>query len=203
MRRWWLLAVGAILVVITAIIHLNSTWIQDNQRATMPTNTLSLNIPAFADGDKIPPKYTCDAPPDGGQASPAIEISGVPEGTVSLALITDDPDIPDVFKQQRGISEFVHWVLFNIPAPPVGGDIRIAEGGSVGTAGANGAGANAYTGPCPPTQYEPREHRYLFKLYALDQTLPLSAGASAADVEKAMEGHVLAQAQYVGRYQRQ
>jgi len=89
-------------------------------------------------------------------------------------------------------------VLFNISP-----DTReIPEGKSVGIAGANGAGKNAYTGPCPPPQYEPSEHRYIFKLYALDSELPLQAGATKEDVEKAMEGHIVAQAQLVGRYKR-
>jgi len=93
---------------------------------------------------------------------------------------------------------FDHWVLFNIPAETR----EIPEGGSVGVAGANGAGKNAYTGPCPPPQYEPSEHRYIFKLYALDSELPLRAGATKADVEKVMEGHIVAQTELVGRYKR-
>jgi len=93
---------------------------------------------------------------------------------------------------------FDHWVLFNIPAETR----EIPEGGSVGIAGANGAGKNAYTGPCPPPQYEPSEHRYVFKLYALDSELPLQAGATKADVEKVMEGHIVAQTELVGTYKR-
>ena len=91
-----------------------------------------------------------------------------------------------------------HWILFNMPPQTR----EIASGVTVGVPGKNGAGANQYTGPCPPPQYEPSEHRYFFKLYALDTELPLAAGASKADVEQAMRGHVIAQTELVGRYKR-
>ena len=159
---------------------------------SMAPSTLTLTSSAFAEGASIPPRFTCDGDRS---VSPALSIAGVPEGTKSLALIMDDPDVP---KALHADGVFDHWVLFNIPA-----DTReIPEGTSVGVAGANGAGKNAYTGPCPPPQYEPSEHRYVFKLYALDSELPLQAGAAKADVEKAMEGHIVAQAQLVGRYKR-
>ena len=159
---------------------------------SMAPSTLTLTSSAFAEGASIPPRFTCDGDRS---VSPALSIGGVPEGTKSLALIMDDPDVP---KALHADGVFDHWVLFNIPA-----DTReIPEGTSVGVAGANGAGKNAYTGPCPPPQYEPSEHRYVFKLYALDSELALQQGATKADVEKAMEGHIVAQAQLVGRYKR-
>jgi len=158
----------------------------------MAPSTLTLTSSAFAEGASIPSRFTCDGDRS---VSPALSIAGVPEGTKSLALIMDDPDVP---KALHADGVFDHWVLFNIPA-----DTReIPEGTSVGVAGANGAGKNAYTGPCPPPQYEPSEHRYVFKLYALDSELALQQGATKADVEKAMEGHIVAQAQLVGRYKR-
>lgn len=169
-----------------------SAAVRTNTSASMATSTLTLTSPAFVDNASIPPRFTCDG--DRG-VSPALSIGGVPEGAKSLALIMDDPDVPKVLHTD-GV--FDHWVLFNIPA-----DTReIPEGESVGVAGANGAGKNAYTGPCPPPQYEPSEHRYIFKLYALDSELALETGASKADVEKAMEGHIIGQAQLVGRYKR-
>lgn len=190
-----LLIAAAIMTVGVAILIINHAFIRQgyNRIVAMPPSTLALKIPAFADGASIPSKFTCD-----GQKtlSPALEILGVPEGTLSLALIMDDPDVP---KQLRPDGLFVHWVLFNMPATTTG----IAEGSTAGVVGANGAGANSYTGPCPPPQYEPSEHRYMFKLYALDQMLPLSAGATKEQVEKAMDGHILAQTQYVGKYKRQ
>lgn len=107
----------------------------------------------------------------------------------------DDPDIPAFVKQKFGISVWDHWVVFNIPPTTT----SIGEGKNPpGVLGKNTGGENAYGGPCPPD----REHRYFFKLYALDTMLGLSAGATKADVEQAMKGHVLAEARMVGLYQR-
>lgn len=156
------------------------------------SSTLTLTSSAFGDNTSIPSQFTCDG--DRG-VSPALSIGGVPESTKSLALIMDDPDVP---KALHADGVFDHWVLFNIPADTH----EIAEGGSVGMAGANGAGKNSYTGPCPPPQYEPSEHRYVFKLYALDSELALQAGAAKADVEKAMAGHIITETRLVGRYKR-
>ncbi len=127
--------------------------------------------------------------------SPALTFAGVPAATKSLALIMDDPDVP---KQLRPDGVFDHWTLFNIPASTR----EIPEGGSVGIAGTNGAGKNVYTGPCPPPQYEPSEHRYVFALYALDRMLALEAGATKLEVKAAMQGHILDQTQLIGKYKR-
>lgn len=159
------------------------------------SNTLSITSPVFGNGGVIPPKYTCDGERG---LSPALKFSGVPEGAVSLALLADDPDIPSVFKQQRGIDSFDHWTLFNLPPETAG----IAEGQSAGVRGLNSAGGYTYTGPCPPPEYEPSEHRYFFRLYALDAMLPLSEGATKQEVLDAMEGHVIESAELVGRYKR-
>jgi Raf kinase inhibitor-like YbhB/YbcL family protein len=153
--------------------------------------TLVLTSSAFENGTSIPPRFTCD----GEQVNPPLSISGVPAGAKSLTLIMDDPDVPKALKPD---GMFDHWVLFNIPPRTT----EIGTAVSVGTAGANGAGKNAYTGPCPPAQYQPNEHRYFFKLYALDRELSLRAGASKADVEKAMQGHIIAETQLLGRYKR-
>ena len=169
-----------------------STQARTDASISMAPSTLTLTSSAFAEGASIPSRFTCDGDRS---VSPALSIAGVPEGTKSLALIMDDPDVP---KALHADGVFDHWVLFNISP-----DTReIPEGKSVGVAGENGAGKNAYTGPCPPPQYEPSEHRYIFKLYALDSELALQAGAAKADVEKAMEGHIIAQAELIGRYKR-
>ena len=160
-----------------------------NEKSDM---SLSLASPAFEQNARIPSKYTCDGDRS---INPPLAFSGVPEGAKSLALIMDDPDVPKVLHAD-GV--FDHWVLFNIPPATR----EIAEGGSVGTAGANGAGGNTYYGPCPPPQYEPSEHRYIFVLYALDTELPLKEGAAKQEVLKAMEGHIIEQAQLVGKYKR-
>ena len=169
-----------------------STQTRTGAPTTMSTLTLSLTSSAFAEDASIPSRFTCDGDRS---VSPPLSMAGVPQGTKSLALIMDDPDVP---KALYGDGVFDHWVLFNIPPETR----EIPEGGSAGVAGANSAGENAYTGPCPPPQYEPSEHRYVFKLYALDSELSLQAGAGKADVEKAIEGHILAQTQLVGRYKR-
>jgi Raf kinase inhibitor-like YbhB/YbcL family protein len=163
-----------------------------NSKTLMATSTLTLTSSAFENNASIPARFTCD----GDQVNPPLSISGVPAGAKSLALIMDDPDVP---KQLLPTGVFNHWVLFNIPPQTT----EIATGMTVGTIGANGSGKNQYTGPCPPTQYEPSEHRYIFNLYALDIELPLQVGATKTDVEKAMQGHVIAQTQLLGKYKKQ
>lgn len=154
-----------------------------------------LTSPAFKQNGMIPSKYTCDGER---KLSPPLAWSGAPEGTRALALVMDDPDIPNVVRESRGIDAFDHWVLFNIPA-----DItEIPEDDGVGTAGLNSAGVGGYTGPCPPPEYEPREHRYIFTLYALSAPLPLGAGATKKEVLRALAPVLLAQAELVGRYAR-
>ena len=140
---------------------------------------------AFSDGGAIPKQYTCD----GRDLSPPLSWSGVPAGARSLVLICDDPDAP------RGT--WVHWVVFDLPPTtrdlPEG--IATPAGGVQGT---NDFRKTGYGGPCPPGG----THRYLFKLYALDTELKLAPGATKAQVETAMEGHVLEQGTLTGRYSR-
>ena len=155
---------------------------------------LTLTSPAFGNGELIPSEHTCD----GANTSPELAFSGVPEGTVSLAIIMDDPDIPEEVKKMRGIEVFDHWVLFNISPNALG----ITEGGTIGTPGVNGVGKTGYTGPCPPREYEPKEHRYFFRLYALDALLELPEESRKSEVLEAMEGHILAAAELMGRYSR-
>jgi len=138
---------------------------------------------AFDQGAMIPSRYTCD----GADVSPPLTISDVPEGTVSLALVMDDPDAPG--------GTFDHWLVWNIPA----GTTRIPEGAEPeGVQGRTGFGRLGYGGPCPPSG----THRYRFKLYALDRTLDLPEGSGKSALESAMEGHVLAEALLEGRYSR-
>ncbi|MCK4357577.1 MAG: YbhB/YbcL family Raf kinase inhibitor-like protein [Candidatus Cloacimonetes bacterium] len=138
---------------------------------------------AFAEGEMIPRKYTCD----GDDISPPLQISDVPENTKSLALIMDDPDAP--------VGVWDHWIVFNIPASIS----QISEGEEPqGTPGKNSWGRTGYGGPCPPSG----THRYFFKLYALDTMLDLEPGASKKKVLKAMEGHILAQGELMGKYKR-
>jgi len=153
--------------------------------------TLDITSPAFEDQGTIPKQYTAD----GEDVSPPLSWSGVPEGTQSLALICDDPDAP--------VGTWVHWVIWNIPARETGlkEGIPVKErelsNGSV--QGTNDFRKIGYGGPAPPRG---PAHRYFFKLYALDKSLDLAPGAKKNALEKAMEGHVLAEAQIVGQYGR-
>lgn len=147
---------------------------------------IQLSSPAFQDGGQIPKQYTCD----GQNISPPLEWTGVPQEAKSLVLIVDDPDAPS--------GAFLHWVLFNLEP----GLTELPEGvtpGSLGEQAANDFRKPGYGGPCPP---KGPAHSYFFKLYALDRTLSLGAGATKQDAEKAMQGSVLAQGQMIGKYGR-
>ena len=152
--------------------------------------SVELTSTAFQTGEFIPKQHTGD----GADQSPALRWSEPPKGTQTVALICDDPDAP------RGI--WVHWVLFNLPA-----QIReLAEGvpttptlGSGAKQGKNDFGNTGYGGPAPP---KGKPHRYFFKLYALDVALDLPPGATKAQLEYAMRGHILAEGQLMGKYQR-
>ena len=151
---------------------------------------IQITSSAFSEGGPIPKKYTCDAE----DASPPLAWSGVPAGAKSLALIADDPDAP--------MGTWVHWVIFNLPPTLTGLSEGITKASQVGGGaiqGNNDFRRIGYGGPCPPRG---KQHRYFFKLYALDTSLALKAGSSKADLEKAMRGHVLAQGQLMGTYSR-
>jgi|SRR3989344_4912176 len=197
--RWAYLLQGVIFlgIIVIAVYAMQSKQTSNNSDTIDTTKTVmatnfSITSSAFEQDGRIPSKYTCDGDRT---INPPLVFSGVPESAKSLALIMDDPDVPKVLHAD-GV--FDHWVLFNISPDTKG----IPEGHSFGTAGANGGGKNAYTGPCPPPQYEPSEHRYVFVLYALDVGLPLKEGATKQEVLKAMEGHILQQAELVGKYKR-
>ncbi|MGK7878317.1 MAG: YbhB/YbcL family Raf kinase inhibitor-like protein [Xenococcaceae cyanobacterium] len=149
---------------------------------------MKLTSAAFEHRGKIPSKYTCD----GANINPPLSISDVPSQTKSLVLIMDDPDVP---KRLRKDGMWDHWVVFNIPASLT----EVKEGEEPeGTHGIGTSGNVDYFGPCPPD----REHRYFFKLYALDTELQLPEKATKQRVEKAMEGHLLAKTELMGRYER-
>jgi hypothetical protein len=152
--------------------------------------TFILESKAFKQGEDIPRRYTCE----GDDLSPALLWSEPPVGTASLALIADDPDAP--------VGTWVHWVLFDLEShlrelPE--GVAKAEEVQGVGKQGLNDFRKVGYGGPCPPPG---KPHRYFFKLYALDTKLTLRPRASKQDVEKAMKGHILAQAELMGRYKR-
>jgi len=150
---------------------------------------IKMKSTAFEEGGMIPKKYTCD----GLDISPPLTWTSVPNGTKSLALICDDPDAP--------MGTWVHWVLFNLPAniqelpediPP---QKTLANGAKQGITDFRKIG---YGGPCPPSG----THRYYFKLYTLDTEINLEAGITKKQLLKAMEGHILAEGQLMGKYKR-
>jgi Raf kinase inhibitor-like YbhB/YbcL family protein len=143
---------------------------------------LSVKSPAFENNQLIPAKYTCD----GEDVNPPLTIEGIPEETKTLALIVDDPDCPTGTWDQ--------WIVWNIPATAS----KIAEDTVPGTEGMNDFRRRSYGGPCPPSG----THRYFFKVYALDTQLDLKSNSTKKDVEKAMEGHILAEGELVGVYRR-
>jgi Raf kinase inhibitor-like YbhB/YbcL family protein len=154
---------------------------------------LTLTSPAFDNGGKIPSRYTCE----GENVSPPLAVAGVPAGANSLALILDDPDAPDPKAPQR---VWVHWVVHNLPPDTAslpenaGSGAGLPNGAVIGTSDRK---QNAYHGPCPPIG----RHRYFHKLYALDVALPPAPMTKPA-LEAAMRGHVLAQAELMGTYQK-
>jgi len=151
--------------------------------------TLNVSSAAFADGGLIPARYTAD----GENVSPPVRWEAAPEGTESIAIISDDPDAPG--------GTWVHWLIWNIPAGQT--DIRenippeetLSNGAVQGT---TSFGSVGYGGPAPPSG----THRYYFKVYALDTRLDLGPKAVKKDLEKAMQGHILSQGQVMGRYSR-
>ena len=156
--------------------------------AQTPAGTLKIASPAFKSGELIPAKYSCDAD----KVNPPLEFSGVPAAAKSLALIIDDPDVP---KTLIPTGEFVHWLVWDI-APTSKG---IAEADkSAATMGLNGTGKPGYYPMCPPD----REHRYFFKVYALDTMLGAAKITNKAALLAAMKGHIVGQAELMARYPR-
>jgi Raf kinase inhibitor-like YbhB/YbcL family protein len=151
---------------------------------------LEISSSAFPPSGTIPKKFTCDGP----DLSPQLAWNDPPAGTMSFALIMDDPDAP--------VGTWVHWVLYDLPATTrelAQGVPKSEDLSSGARQGRNDFRKIGYGGPCPPPG---SPHRYFFKLYALDSALNLKSGASKADVERAMKGHVLAHAELIGKYGR-
>jgi Raf kinase inhibitor-like YbhB/YbcL family protein len=145
---------------------------------------------SFQPGHSIPKKFTCDA----ADVSPEFAWTGAPDATKSFALIADDPDAP--------AGTWTHWLIYDLPQGTTGlpentPKIDVLPDGS--QQGRNDFKKIGYNGPCPPPG---TPHRYIFKLYALDQKLALKPGASKSEVEQAVQGHILAQTEVMGKYQR-
>ncbi|RLB41089.1 MAG: YbhB/YbcL family Raf kinase inhibitor-like protein [Deltaproteobacteria bacterium] len=150
---------------------------------------IKITSTAFENGANIPVKYTCD----GEDVSPPLRWEGVPDGAKSLALICDDPDAP--------MGTWVHWVLFNIPPDVTELPEKIPSQPNLDNGAVHGINDfrnYGYGGPCPPGG----THRYFFKIYALDTTLDLKPGVTKSQLLDAMEGHILAKGELMGRYSR-
>ena len=141
---------------------------------------MRISSPAFEAEGRIPAEYTCE----GDDINPEIRIEEVPEDTESLVMILDDPDAPS--------KTWLHWLVYDIPP----GKSVIAEDSVPGTEGTNDFDRRSYGGPCPPSG----EHRYYFRVYALDARLDLGEGSFRSEVEKAMKGHVLDSGELMGKY---
>jgi len=166
-----------------------TTQIPPTSSSPQAATGIKLISSAFTEGQPIPRQFTCD----GINISPPLEWTGIPKSARTLAIIADDPDAPS--------GNWVHWVIYNLPADTMGMIENLpptedVKGG--GLQGKNDFEKTAYGGPCPPSG----THRYFFKIYALDTELQLKAGATKAELEKAMEGHTLAQSQLMGTYRR-
>ncbi|MDQ1265648.1 MAG: hypothetical protein QG635_799 [Bacteroidota bacterium] len=174
-----------IIEVILLIILTNNLY---NQQIAKEVD-IKLKSKAFAEGEMIPKKYSCD----GKNISPELSWSGIPAGAKSIAIVCDDPDAPS--------GEFVHWVIYNIPASAtklekaIPTKKNLPNGALQGTSDARKIG---YTGPCPPGEL----HRYFFTIYALDVMLNLDAGAAKDRLFAAMRGHILGEGKLMGKYKR-
>ena len=178
--------------LLTSFVLCISLWPSGKLFAQEKGGTMSLQISsdAFSAGETIPKKFTCDGP----DVSPQLKWNDPPANTQGFALIMDDPDAP--------AGTWVHWVLYDLAANArelPEGVAKQEQLSSGARQGRNDFGKIGYGGPCPPPG---KPHRYFFKLYALDVKLDLKAGATKADVERAMKGHILAQAELIGRYGR-
>lgn len=193
-----------VLLGLSFIIVFGGAYILFKQAAHAPTTndliitnnqmSLSLTSPVFNEGEMIPQKYTCD----GDNVNPPLVIANIPEGTQSLVLVMDDPDIPSEIKEKMGIEKFNHWSVYNLPATT----IEISEASEIGSTGLNTPSKEAYTGPCPPTEYEPTTHRYVFRLYALSGQLNFIKTPTLDEIETASQGIMLEKAELTGLYSR-
>jgi len=181
MRR----AILFVLVVVLVAVSCSESAPTSTPAATASSTEggiMQLSSPDFEPEGSIPARFTCD----GDDESPELNLAGIPEGTVSLVLIMDDPD--------ASVGTFDHWVAFDMEPT----EVIPCNVGDLGTGGANSWKRLGYGGPCPPSG----THRYFFKVLALDTALDLEEGATKDEVLAAADGHVLGDATLMGTYQR-
>jgi hypothetical protein len=183
--HWTLAVLSPLVLVVLALV------VPAEVRGQKPSSSkIELKTTSFTPGGFIPKQFTCDS----ADVSPALTWTDPPPGTQSFALIEDDPDAPS--------RTFVHWLVYDLPAAyrrlpeALAGNDQMPGGGRQGT---NDFARTGYNGPCPPRG---RPHRYFIRLYALDAKLNLRPAATRKELEAAMKGHILAQAELMGRFQR-
>ena len=181
----YIVIIALITIVVTAFVFIRRPA---EKEAPLPltSNNMQITSPAFQNNQKIPSKYTCDSE----NMNPELVFSEVPENARSLALISHDPDAP-------GPDGWTHWIIINMDpkTPGIGEGERPNSGLELNT----DFGRPGYGGPCPPSG----SHRYYFYLYALDAPLDLEVTAGKEDVEAAMKGHILEEAEWMGTYEKQ
>ena len=178
------------------VLMAGGTAFAQGQKKGPPPPAMRLTSSAFADGAVIPDKYTQAVP---AAVSPALEWTNVPMGTVTFALLFHDPDVA----LRKSLDDVTHWIAWNIPGTATKLDEGIKEGATLPDGmvqGKNTRGTNAYMGPGAPATGP--DHHYTFELFALDTKLDVNPDASRADVMKALEGHILGKAVWVGRFHR-
>ncbi len=178
---WW---IAIILIFLGGAVYLYLRLTASPIDNKINFTPMQITSPAFSHHDFIPSQYTCE----GENINPPLQITDIPENAKSLVLIVDDPDAPG--------RTFVHWTVWNI-SPQVNSipENSVPQGG---VEGITDFGRPGYGGPCPPSGV----HRYFFKVYALDTLLELPSSATKSDIEKAMEGHILAHGELVGLYEK-
>jgi Raf kinase inhibitor-like YbhB/YbcL family protein len=188
------LSILAAVILVTVPPAVRSAAAEEDRPDDPRRSAMQLSSAAFDPGERIPDRHTCD----GQDLSPPLAWSEAPEGTRSLTLIMDDPDAPP--------GTWVHWVLYNLPADGGGLEEGVPKNASLDSGASHGVcwGVDSYSrvgyhGPCPPPG---TPHRYSFRLFALDSRLDLPAKATKEQVERAMEGHILARTELVGIYGR-
>jgi Raf kinase inhibitor-like YbhB/YbcL family protein len=178
------------IIVLMVVVAAGAAAQRQTRQSSSAAMTFKMSSPAFTSGGAIPREYTCE----GVDRAPSLEWNGVPAGTVTFALVMHDPDAPS--------GDWVHWIAWNIPATSHGMSENVLRQEQLadGTRqGRNSFGKIGYYGPCPPPG---KAHRYFFRVYAIDSKLDLASGATRDQLQSALKGHVLAEAEYMGTYQR-
>lgn len=191
----------ALLGFLFLLVFGSATFLLNKAEAPAPelyqagdNTSMKLLSSAFTNNQTIPAKYSCD----GENINPPFSIVDAPAGTKSFVLVMDDPDIPAEIKEQMGLPKFNHWALYNIPADT----IEIPENFLGSNVGLNSRSEANYRGPCPPPEYAPTEHRYIFRVYALSGQLNFIKTPTLDEIEQAAQGSALDKAELVGLYDR-